>query len=210
LVIMKYITRMTKYRNIRIILLVVVFICQPNYHSDACDQRPEYLIINGDTNKIYWQYPLKSLIDSDWNFRVRWSHRLQVVGSTGCYRGYIGYWEIRNDSLFLIRLDALDQISEYEYRKYDLKNYFGKRFKNKRVYANWFSDTLRIDSLSIIFKNGIQIDSEIKENEEPENTSKSQVDQLFDDANFMFFSVFTLFIIIVVPIIVVYRRYMKK
>jgi len=59
-------------------------------------QEREMLYYNG---KTYWlaTEPLKQLFDLMGDDRP-----VLVSGSTSCWRGYVGTWEIENDKLFLI------------------------------------------------------------------------------------------------------------
>lgn len=60
-----------------------------------------------------------------------------VSDSTACWRGYYGNWEISDDKLYLIGLDAFI----VGYREVDLNYLFPNQNK---VFADWFSGELRI------------------------------------------------------------------
>jgi hypothetical protein len=59
--------------------------------------------------------------------------------SSGNWRGYIATWEIDNDTLYLQHVE-----SWIGGRKATLQRLFGKRVRNGRVKATWFSGELRI------------------------------------------------------------------
>lgn len=97
------------------------------------------------------------------------------VTSTGCWRGYVGTWEIKNGALYLIDLSGLTEDGEI-----NLKTLFGAE---EKVLATWFSGELKVpqgemleyihqgyDSiyeLDLIFqfKNGIITDFKIFDNQ---------------------------------------------
>ena len=60
-----------------------------------------------------------------------------VSDSTACWRGYYGNWEIRDDKLYLIALEAFIE----GYREVDLNYLFPNQNK---VFAEWFTGELRI------------------------------------------------------------------
>lgn len=92
-------------------------------------QVSDYLIYKGDTLKIYAN-PLESYFDS--TLRPRPDSVFDKYGykSTGCWRGYIGYWEIKNDSLFLLELHG-------DSCKIDLSLIFKDRQTDKKIFADW-------------------------------------------------------------------------
>ncbi len=91
------------------------------------------------------------------------------VSSTGNYRGYLALWEIRGGRLFLAGLDSFAEKPESEKRKFDpddektwewspsddkeradLRKIFPSRFKDGRVFADWFTGTIRIPDGKIL------------------------------------------------------------
>jgi hypothetical protein len=66
-----------------------------------------------------YEYPFK--VDYCWSSNVR---------------GHISTWEIKNDSLFLIEVKIC---SLQGYEEISLKEYYGSKVKNKKVFADWFS-----------------------------------------------------------------------
>jgi hypothetical protein len=66
--------------------------------------------------------------------------------STGNWRGYVATWKIENDHLYLVKLDTwiCRGWNENTCRKVNLQRLFGKRYRNGKVLANWFSGELRM------------------------------------------------------------------
>lgn len=56
--------------------------------------------------------------------------------STGCYRGYIATWEIRNDSLFLVRMQDI------AYKDVPLHLLYDDRETSRGVFAHWHSNLI--------------------------------------------------------------------
>jgi hypothetical protein len=79
----------------------------------------------------------------------------EICISSACWRGYQGYWEINNDSLFLIKLENC-----CDDKVYDLKKIFGSdNVKNGKVFASWASDTINVGfgkHIGYIIPEGIQ------------------------------------------------------
>jgi hypothetical protein len=90
-------------------------------------QIPDFLIYKGDTLSIYAN-PLESYFDSI--SRPDSVFEKYGYNSTACWRGYIGYWELRNDSLFLVELQGDSAII-------DLSLIFKDRKTNNEIFADW-------------------------------------------------------------------------
>jgi hypothetical protein len=71
-----------------------------------------------------------------------------VLDSSGNWRGYVAYWEIEADKLYLRGIDSwICTFQEYvknKCKKADLKEMFGERCINGKVEASWYSGELRI------------------------------------------------------------------
>lgn len=95
-------------------------------------QIPDYLIYKGDTLAIYTN-PLESFFENE----ERPDSLFDKYGynSTACWRGYIGYWELKNDSLFLLKLEG-------DSTKIDLSLIFKDRETGGKIFANWFNDSI--------------------------------------------------------------------
>lgn len=97
------------------------------------------------------------------NDKRPWFEIAPGVQSTGNYRGYLAIWEIRDGRLFLAGLDAWMEKPDDEKHKFDekdektwtwspdddkervnLKRAFASRFKEGRIFADWFTGVVRI------------------------------------------------------------------
>jgi len=105
------------------------------FKTYATEQEPDRLIIKGDTMLLH-ALPLEH-----WREQNKWYKPLfpdSLSGfSTGCWRGYIAYWEIIDNRLYLTNI-----FNEERTAKVDLKSIFAEKVKDSRVYAEWFSDTV--------------------------------------------------------------------
>ncbi len=92
-------------------------------------QLKEILFYKGDKVAMATE-PLDSYLQhrKDINFSCR---------STGCYRGYFGIWELRDNKLFIVKLQAFIE----NYKVVDLKYLFPDK---NEVFADWFSGEIRI------------------------------------------------------------------
>ncbi len=95
-------------------------------------QFPDFLVYNGDTLSIYTN-PLESYFDNhsrpDSLFAEIGSH------STACWRGYIAYWELKNDSLFLTKIEG-DSIN------IDFSYIFKDRKIKEKIFADWVNHSI--------------------------------------------------------------------
>ena len=112
------------------------------YSCFATMQEFEYLIVGKDTFLLEGE-PL-NLILAKRNITPEnfWGEKYYV--STGCWRSYIGTWEIKNDSLFLNKVVPCDY---YKYPKgkcptVDLGKFFPDKFKNNQIFADWVTADL--------------------------------------------------------------------
>ncbi|MDD5772017.1 MAG: hypothetical protein PHX78_00960 [bacterium] len=68
--------------------------------------------------------------------------------SSGNWRGYVAFWEAKEDTLYLIGIEAWTADSKFvkttECRKVDLKELFGEKCVDGKVKAIWFTGELRI------------------------------------------------------------------
>ncbi len=92
-------------------------------------------------------FPINSLW-KDPRARPRLTRQPDSKPREDCARGYTALWEVNEDCLYLLALNA------WTYgMKADLKTIFPERFKNGRVKADWFSGNLSLtaDELSWLF-----------------------------------------------------------
>ena len=67
------------------------------------------------------------------------------VMTTGNWRGYVATWTIENNFLYLVKIDAWTCNRSLEHcRKVELPKLFGRKYRNGKVRADWFSGELRI------------------------------------------------------------------
>ena len=104
-------------------------------------QTPEYLILNGDTLAMH-STPLQSYLHENPEAREALKSKLGGCSSTACGRDYIGYWTLRNDSLFLVDLRHCC------YEDVSARNLFPQLFNRETavapVFAKWFSGEIVI------------------------------------------------------------------
>jgi len=113
-------------RRLLLLLLGITFLAQETFGTA---QFPDFLIYKGDTLSIFAN-PLEVYFDN----HPRPDSIFDKYGynSTACWRGYIGYWELRNDSLFLIELHG-------DTSNIDLSLIFKDRKIDNRIFADWYS-----------------------------------------------------------------------
>ena len=114
-----------------IIISIFIFLLNPT-KAFTTAQAPDYLIYNGDTLVIF-SNPLETYFQQHPNIKNPFSE-LPLL-STGCWRGYIAYWELRNDSLFLKDIYR-DEI------KFDIAQAITDRDTNNGVFADWVSQDI--------------------------------------------------------------------
>lgn len=112
------------------IYIQIFFILCISMQIFATEQEPDYLIYKGDTLPIQAN-PLESYFNDN-NPRPGAILIKCSYCSTGCWRGYIGYWELKNDSLFLTKLQG-------ETCNTDLSLIFKDKVINNKVFANWYN-----------------------------------------------------------------------
>ncbi len=113
-------------------ILILFSLISFNQKIHGTAQIPDFLIYNGDTLSIFTN-PLESYFDKiprPDNVFHRYGYN-----STACWRGYIGYWELRNDSLFLVELQG-------DSTAIDLSLIFKDRETNNKIHADWYSSSL--------------------------------------------------------------------
>ncbi len=131
--------------NIRIrttLALLTIVVALP-LTVGATGQEPDILIYKGKPYDLFAN-PLESFYKTEKDrplFRVR-----PNVISTGNWRGYIATWKIENGFLYLVKLDAwiCRDWNKSTCTKVNLKRLFGKRYRNGRIQAKWFSGELRM------------------------------------------------------------------
>lgn len=100
--------------------------------SYSTTQVPDYLIYEGDTVPIK-SSPLQSYIDKYPNLYPIFEQF--EIKTTNCFRGYIAYWELKNDSLFLIKIQG-------DTSEIPLSFIFDKERKQEKIFADWFDGSI--------------------------------------------------------------------
>lgn len=113
----------------------------------ASPQMPDYVIYGKDTIVTY------NLVLEQYLQRQDKTKREQLFGlsfrdgaSFNCWRGYQAIYKIENDSLFLV---GIISCGELRHKKTDkdqsfekMKSIFGDKFKNEKVFIDWFDGYL--------------------------------------------------------------------
>lgn len=114
------------------LMIAFVVAASPSF---ATSQSPDYLLIDGGVYPLY-SNPLEQLYKK----AKRPEFHAYLDGeSSGNWRGYVAFWEIRDQRLYLIGIDSF-----LGKRKVFLSQLLPNRFKHGRVFADWFSGELRI------------------------------------------------------------------
>jgi hypothetical protein len=72
--------------------------------------------------------------------------------SSGCWRGYVGTWEIKDEKLYLIAIDGYARFKPKTYSNVDMNYLFPNQ---KRIFAEWFTGELRIPDGDVLRSSGI-------------------------------------------------------
>ncbi|WP_291125566.1 hypothetical protein [Flavobacterium sp. UBA6031] len=105
----------------------------------ATTQNSEILIYKSDT-LLTSDCPLDILMETNLTIKKRITNYTDTICEIStCWRGYNGTWQIQNDSLFLKNLT-----SSCEDYIFDLKKTFsGRKIRNGKVFANWYSGEIK-------------------------------------------------------------------
>lgn len=126
---------MTRFRRIFTVLVfsaLVLLLATPAWPTA---QIPEKIVYEG-TEGFLFTNPLETYFTQD-NPRPEFA-----APHTACWRGYIGSWEIREDTLYLTDLKAWLRDSEGKAAPAEFERIFPG--KTKPMKADWFTGTLRI------------------------------------------------------------------
>ena len=90
----------------------------------------EKLTYNGEVYEMFDE-PLRSYL---YKYDIERLNRTQTIFSTNCWRGYVGYWAIEDDKLYLVELDCLEL---------PRRNALDALFPGQqKVFAEWFSGSI--------------------------------------------------------------------
>lgn len=124
-------------------------------------QRPDYIIIKGDTIPTY-NLLLESYLQKRDSVEAQrlWGLAFRDGASTNCWRGYQAIYLLQNDSLFLVDIINCGALQNKTIEKLEslkrMKTIFGAAVCQNRVFINWFSGVINysIDN-SILRWNGV-------------------------------------------------------
>lgn len=119
----------------RFFIFVLLLLSSPQAFSTV--QTPDYLEYQGELYLLE-DFPLAPYLEAHPNPIYE---TLFEEGNTACYRGYIAYWAIRNDSLFLTDIFPTNSDSDEEL-PIDKTLIFTKLKKDQPVFAYWVTDDL--------------------------------------------------------------------
>ena len=73
-------------------------------------------------------------------------HTKPGVRVTSNWRGYVAFWEVEGDALYLVGLDSwvCEDLRPENCKRADLKELFGEKFRDGKVKADWFTGDLRM------------------------------------------------------------------
>ncbi len=131
-----------KYSAI-IFLIVALFL---SLFSGATEQRPDRLVVNGDTMLLH-ALPLAQL-KKHGNWEKSLFPDTSNSISTACWRGYIAYWELVDNLLYLTNIYNCDQSA-----KVLLDSLFPGEVRDGRVRAEWFTDTVTAYRGKLVYYN---------------------------------------------------------
>jgi hypothetical protein len=113
-------------------LIKTILICLISGQLFGTAQIPDFLIYQDDTLAIY-SNPLEGYFDKKGERTIGEIDFEKGFHCTALWRGYVGTWQIENDSLFLVNLET-DYCSDNP-TEIDLT----KEFNSNRIFANWVS-----------------------------------------------------------------------
>lgn len=132
---------LTQWLTCRPLLVLVVFAVAPIV-VHATPQAPDQIIYKGRYYPLMTN-PLESFYEGKTRPRFFFAPGYR---SSGNFRGYIATWEILENRLFLVAIDTWiceSDIAE-SCQRVDLRDLFGKKYRDGRVEANWYSGDLRL------------------------------------------------------------------
>ncbi|MBC5621582.1 hypothetical protein [Butyricimonas hominis] len=123
----------------KLVLLFVLYISCIRF-AGATGQAGEVIIIGQDTLQL-----LSCPIEVDSVLSLKVSTCADRCGSsTGCWRGYIGWWRLENGTLYLEKLVKEDRDSLGREILIDTKDIFDAYNRDGKIVASWFTGGLRV------------------------------------------------------------------
>jgi hypothetical protein len=114
-------------------ILFVLWIVSSHCSAFATGQIPDRLVFRGDTFLLF-SYPLEFLPEKSRQVRT-----LLPFTNTACWRGYVGYWQLSGQKLYLT---GIVSCSSEKKDTVSLSTLFGDQYQEEKVAANWFSGEL--------------------------------------------------------------------
>jgi hypothetical protein len=103
-------------------------------------QQPDRIVIDGVTQQLY-----SNPLEEYWNQSKK--KRPQFVAHAYCDRGYIATWEIRNNQLYLIEVEAIffhhSFLSGKKKLRFSIQTMFSN-YNGQGVLAQWYTGKLRV------------------------------------------------------------------
>ncbi|MBQ6958285.1 MAG: hypothetical protein IJP77_06975 [Bacteroidales bacterium] len=136
-------------KQIALLLLTLIV----SFPSLATEQEPERLVLNGKEYGMQYLplYDLDTLLQHQIEKRIEVDPAHIRVMSTGLWRGYVGYWSIQDDYLYLDSLQVCIDVTDnheivYRYYGYeDLNDLLSAYCHDGRIRADWVSrDSVRV------------------------------------------------------------------
>lgn len=112
----------------------------------ATAQAPDALIYNGKPYDLF-SNPLEDFYGGDESKRPKFWVEPNTM-SSGNWRGYVATWEIIDDKLYLTKIDSWlcrpSIRTKSGCRRVTVRDLFGGKVVDGKVFASWFSDNLRV------------------------------------------------------------------
>lgn len=134
-------------------LVFISFLLLSVQHLFATGQRPDYLIVGLDTLPIIHSNPLNQYFNENnidfYQMIVAPYSTInnpdgtttEFLTSSNCWRGFVAYWRLENDSLKLNNIEACCTCVPLESEEIILKI-----FGQSSVFASWYSEALRVST----------------------------------------------------------------
>ena len=130
--------------------LLLIFLFALSANTFATGQSPDVLFYDGKIFALF-SNPLEDFYKNE-NDRPKFYSMPNGGTSSGNWRGYVAFWEIEEDSLYLKAIDAwLCSGKPYEFAtgradcsKVNVRELFADLYKQGKISARWFSGELRI------------------------------------------------------------------
>jgi hypothetical protein len=116
----------------KIHLILLAFCCIGTFQLQATAQFPDYLIHQGDTLMLF-SNPLEPFFEKRGSREIP---NFKGCHTTASWRGYIAWWELRNDSLFLLKVTGCSFGKETD-EQADLRLLFPDEPESNPIFADW-------------------------------------------------------------------------